>query len=396
MAQFFNTGLLLILVNANLKEHLPPFLAVYFQGTYYDYSPDWYSEVGSKIVQTMFIQAVIIPWVGLTTASLIPRIKKKLDNGNPYKTKKTSMAALRILYSGGDYIIHFKYSGMLTVAFITMMYGMGMPALFPIAALNLWNQYVAERVVVAYHMKAPAALDDQLTVNCINKLRFAPTLFLLNGAWMLGNTQMFTNTWSYIDDSARSMRSDHLMAWHLDWVTPQILFGLLAIGLYVIQKVAGDKLAEWGFQMADCEIAVDEDLPNFFKSVKLSQADELIAENTNMMENFGFEPNDPDTIRILDSTVVPKKAIQGTPWYQILSNFNYANEFNYIGAFVNEREKLIEDGYPEVFEDGDQSKGMTLACKKARFEQSDMVVILLNISYVPDDVARKINFKPGW
>ena len=148
--------------------------------------------------------------------------------------------------------------------------------------------------------------------------------------------------------------------------------------------------------MADCEIAVDEDLPNFFKSVKLSQADELIAENKNMMENFGFEPNDPDTITVLDSTVVPKKAIQGTPWYQILSNFNYANEFNYIGAFVDEREKLIEDGYPEVFEDGDKSKGMTLACKKARFEQSDMVVILLNISYIPDDVARKINFKPGW
>lgn len=309
VAQFFNTGLLLILVNANLKEHLPPFLAVYFKGNFYDYSADWYREVGSKIVQTMFIQAVIIPWTGLLSAALVPAIKKKLDNGNPYKTKKTSMAALRILYSGGDYIIHFKYSGMLTVAFITMMYGMGMPALFPIAALNLWNQYVSERIVVAYYMKAPAALDDKLTVNCISKLRFAPMLFLINGAWMLGNTQMFTNTWSYIEDSSQSMRSDHLVKWKLDWITPQILFGLLAIGLYIIQKIAGDKLAEWGFGMADTEIAVDEDLPNFFKSVKLSQADELIAENTNMMQNYGFEPNDPDTIKVLDSTVVPKKAI---------------------------------------------------------------------------------------
>lgn len=344
----------------------------------------------------MFIQAVIIPWTGLLSASLVPKIKKKLDNGNPYRTKKTSMAALRILYSGGDYIIHFKYSGMLTIAFITMMYGMGMPSLFPIAALNLWNQYVAERIVVAYHMKAPAALDDKLTVNCISKLRFAPMLFLINGAWMLGNTQMFTNTWSYIEDSSQTMRSDHYTAWKLDWNTPEILFGLLSIGLYIIQKIFGDKLAEWGFGMADTEIAVDEDLPNFFKSVKLSQADELIAENTNMMQNYGFEPNDPDTIKVLDSTVVPKKAIQGTPWYQILSNFNYANDFNYIGANVAEREKLIEDGYPEVFENGVKSQGMTLACKKARFEQSDMVVLLLNISYVPDEVARKINFKPGW
>lgn len=97
------------------------------------------------------------------------------------------MAALRHLYSGGDYVIHFKYSGLLNIAYITMMYGMGMPVLFPLAVVNYWFQYVAERIVVAYYMKAPAALDDKLTVNCIKKLRFAPMLFLLNGAWMLGN-----------------------------------------------------------------------------------------------------------------------------------------------------------------------------------------------------------------
>jgi hypothetical protein len=39
---------------------------------------------------------------------------------------------------------------------------------------------------------------------------------------------------------------------------------------------------KWGFAMASKEIKVDEDLPNFFKSVKLSQADELVKENENM------------------------------------------------------------------------------------------------------------------
>lgn len=50
VAQFFNTGILLLLVNANLKEHLPGYLAVLFQGRFYDYDEMWYSEVGSKIV----------------------------------------------------------------------------------------------------------------------------------------------------------------------------------------------------------------------------------------------------------------------------------------------------------------------------------------------------------
>lgn len=49
-AQFFNTGILLLLVNANLTEHEPKFFTKYFEGPHYDYMPLWYAEVGSKIV----------------------------------------------------------------------------------------------------------------------------------------------------------------------------------------------------------------------------------------------------------------------------------------------------------------------------------------------------------
>ena len=93
-AQFFNTGILLLIVNANMTEHAPLFLTKYIAGRYHDYMPDWYADVGAKIVQTMLINS-ILPYVGLVTGFLIPWVKKGLDNkfsGNPYKTKKTSMA----------------------------------------------------------------------------------------------------------------------------------------------------------------------------------------------------------------------------------------------------------------------------------------------------------------
>ena len=61
--------------------------------------------------------------------------------------------------------------------------------------------------------------------------------------------------------------------------------------------------------MSDKLIKVDEDLPNFFKAVKLSQADEIVLENQNLQKNFGFETVDPDTIEILDKTQAPKKSI---------------------------------------------------------------------------------------
>lgn len=46
---------------------------------------------------------------------------------------------------------------------------------------------------------------------------------------------------------------------------------------------------------------------------------------------------------------MPTKQIAGTPWYQILSNPDYADAFYYIGAHVEGREKLIKDG---DFEEG--------------------------------------------
>jgi hypothetical protein len=89
---------------------------------------------------------------------------------------------------------------------------------------------------------------------------------------------------------------------------------------------------------------VDEDLPNFFDSLHLSRAKELDLENENMKWNFGFETTDPDTIANLKNISMPIKEMQGTPWYQVLSNPNYSQAFFYIGAFIDEREKLIEDG----------------------------------------------------
>jgi hypothetical protein len=52
VAQFFNTGILLLLVNANLSEHtfIPGSQTILGLGQFYDYSPQWYVDVGFKLV----------------------------------------------------------------------------------------------------------------------------------------------------------------------------------------------------------------------------------------------------------------------------------------------------------------------------------------------------------
>lgn len=63
------------------------------------------------------------------------------------------MGKYKDLYSGKDYFIHFKYSDALNVCYIAMMYGGGMPILFPIASFTFFSQWISERVIVAYFVK---------------------------------------------------------------------------------------------------------------------------------------------------------------------------------------------------------------------------------------------------
>lgn len=114
--------------------------------------PGWYAAVGDKIVQTMCINAML-PYAGLAQGYMMPKVMQLLDNGctgNPYKTKKTAVSGYKDLYSGANYILHFKYAGVLNIVFITMLYGIGMPLLFPIGAFNFFNQWVCERIIIAY------------------------------------------------------------------------------------------------------------------------------------------------------------------------------------------------------------------------------------------------------
>ena len=97
------------------------------------------------------------------------------------------MGMFKYLWNEGEYIIHFKYSSMLNTVYVTLMYGIGLPILFPIAAFTLFNLWVCERISIAYFSKLTPALDDTLTINALSVLKWAPLLLLMNCYWMLSN-----------------------------------------------------------------------------------------------------------------------------------------------------------------------------------------------------------------
>lgn len=240
-----------MLVNANFSEfkHMPDWLRNLFQGNFTDYEPQWYDDVGSKIVQTMIINSVM-PYMNFGMAILLPKFFQYLDSrGNVYKTKKTSMAAFKVSYSGSDYVIHFKYSLLLNVVFVAMLYGAGLPILFPIAAFTIMNMYISERFIVAWAMKLPPALGDTLTQNAISILKYAPFMFIVNAYWMLGNPQIFQARYTHKNLTTDAMPSEHVFEKSQNHKSP--LFWIIAFGTgyVIIRAFFENTLGRYGFAM---------------------------------------------------------------------------------------------------------------------------------------------------
>lgn len=55
IGQFFNTGFIILIVNANMREHEPKKFWKAFNGPFYDYMPQWYIDVGLKIITTYLV-----------------------------------------------------------------------------------------------------------------------------------------------------------------------------------------------------------------------------------------------------------------------------------------------------------------------------------------------------
>lgn len=190
-AQFFNTAFIILLVNANLGEthFLPNNIRDKFNGPFYDYLPEWYNDVGLKVMQTMVI-GMVLPIVNVVKPFALLYLKQKWDTRgtfDKYVTRSSSLAKYKLNYGGEEYYVHYRYSDLLKITYITMMYGIGIPLLFPIAAISMIITWFGERVVCAYVVRLPPAMGDTMTQTTISALRMAPIILLINGYWMVSN-----------------------------------------------------------------------------------------------------------------------------------------------------------------------------------------------------------------
>ncbi len=121
---------------------------------------------------------------------LIRMILRMFDSGfrfDTWRTKASTILQYVDKYQGPLYLVHYKYSSILNITFITFMFGAGIPILFPIALASFITLYIVERLLVAYSYQRPPMFDDSLNKQTLKLLLYAPLLYCSVGYWMLSN-----------------------------------------------------------------------------------------------------------------------------------------------------------------------------------------------------------------
>ena len=153
---------------------------------------------------------------------------------------------------------------------------MGLPILFPIAALSFLTLYCMEKLLLHYVYREPPMYDEKLNKNALSILTYAPLLFLAFGYWMLSNKQLLGNelphTWKYLNDV--DIESGHnwtevftKLAYEADKPSMPLLVTFWT--LLVLVFFRNTLLRMWNsipfLSVADFEI--DEDLPDYPEAI---------------------------------------------------------------------------------------------------------------------------------
>lgn len=155
VTQFFNTAVLLPLSSANLTELNVPIINTYAKGPYTDFTEEWYKDIGALLIEAMIINSIMpviefgINW-GL---KFVFRLLDRSFTKDIYRSKKRSIQLYIDTFSGPEYMIHFRYSTILNVCFVTMMYGTALPILYPIALWSFFVLFTLERLLVCYYYR---------------------------------------------------------------------------------------------------------------------------------------------------------------------------------------------------------------------------------------------------
>jgi len=198
VVQFINTGLLMLLINWNLRGYAPPLEYINIGlGGYDDFQPAWFTTIGVDIIIGVMIQALSCPISAIFTSFIL----------NPYfiaffERDLVTKETLGDVWVLPDWDLAMRLAQNLNIFFCVLLYSGSMPILNLIGAAYCLLAYWADKWVLLKGSHAPPAYKTELAERSATMLIFAAMFHLIMSAMMFSNQVLFPSDWSFIHSFA--------------------------------------------------------------------------------------------------------------------------------------------------------------------------------------------------
>ncbi|RHY61219.1 hypothetical protein DYB30_012809, partial [Aphanomyces astaci] len=178
-AQWINTAVIVLLVNANLGN--VPVIQFLLAGKLTDMERGWYTSVGAGITLTMLVN-VVTPHLGpLLAAYVIFPVKRTFKQFTTVTTPQ-----MTALFANPDFDISVRYPVVLNTIFVTFMYAGGMPALLPLGAVSCYLNYAIDKLMLMKLYRVRTAYDQALGTLALQLFPWMLLVHLGFSAWAYG------------------------------------------------------------------------------------------------------------------------------------------------------------------------------------------------------------------
>ncbi|GMF10404.1 unnamed protein product [Phytophthora lilii] len=235
-AQFLNTALIVIIVNASFGLSTVPVAKELLGGKYKDFERGWYPTVGMGIATTMLLNAFLPQFTLFLDMYVVSPIRRW------YKRRAIrTQAKMDKLYAGPKFDISQRYPMVLNSVFVTMVFCGGSPVLLFIGAVASAGIYWFDKLSILYLYSVKTTYDEILGEVTLQVLPWTLALHLGFSAWMYGNTDLLKGTMIDLPWLLRSVGLSSVLDENPNATTDQ-LYALLTdkLGKY-------DVLGQYGF-----------------------------------------------------------------------------------------------------------------------------------------------------
>ncbi|KAG4058688.1 hypothetical protein PC123_g6359 [Phytophthora cactorum] len=184
-AQFLNTAIIVLVVNAALSLNAVPVIGELFRGKYSDFQRDWYPTVGMGVTMTMLINAIMPQCILLLQLCVISPLKRCLARRTVRTQEKMDQ-----LYAGPTFDLAVRYPMVLNSVFVTLVFCGGSPVLLFIATLACTATFWIDKLSLLWLYSVKTAYDEALGETVLGLLPWALVAHLGFSSWMYGNTDL--------------------------------------------------------------------------------------------------------------------------------------------------------------------------------------------------------------